>query len=366
MAREVRAGPAPDVTRASSEDHVGGDVVMGEDENNGGHPGSEGSDSRRRITTKREPREVRDERSTTAEQHIPRRILGKTTPHEHAVAVTTQEELDCSRDKTMRIANVENNALNWVSISSAGALDMRHCDFSAKSARDGMRHIIGSSEPDVIIGSDRDQNRRCRKKDKDHKEFLCEPYEAQVARGRYFVHELTSEVNSRMRCVAKVMAMPRTITNARRVGVRLQSTCASAPTRSGQRRQHNREGGTKRIMGSPSCSSNGGKIERGSWRRVNRKGRWKMRRGHAALFKKATKTRDKATCKKKWADTCAMMSRSCSACGNDGINKGGWLDPGLCAKARREEVEYIRRHKMYTRDSREICLCETGKAPIKT
>ena len=30
-------------------------------------------------------------------------------------------------------------------------------------------------------------------------------------------------------------------------------------------------------------------------------------------------------------------------------DKGGWLDPELCAKARREEVEYIRCHKMYTR-----------------
>ena len=59
---------------------------------------------------------------------------------------------------------------------------MTHCDFSAKSARDEMRHIIGSSEPDVIIGSDRDQNRWCRKKDKDHIEFLCELCEAQVAR----------------------------------------------------------------------------------------------------------------------------------------------------------------------------------------
>ena len=29
-------------------------------------------------------------------------------------------------------------------------------------------------------------------------------------------------------------------------------------------------------------------------------------------------------------------------------NTGGWLDPELCAKARREEGEYIRRHKMYT------------------
>ena len=48
------------------------------------------------------------------------------------------------------------------------------------------------------------------------------------------------------------------------------------------------------------------------------------------------------------------------------VNKGGWLDPGLCAKARQEEVEYIRRHKMYTRVSCEVCLHETGKAPIKT
>ena len=114
----------------------------------------------------------------------------------------------------------------------------------------------GVSEPDVIIGSDRDLNRRCRKKDKDHILFLCELCEAQVARGRYFVHELTSEVNSRVRCMAKVMAMPgirtavaelcmfrlaacdeggpgfvnvsvRTITNTRRVGVRLQSKCGS-------------------------------------------------------------------------------------------------------------------------------------------
>ena len=57
-----------------------------------------------------------------------------------------------------RITNVENNALNWVSISSGGALDLTHCDFSGSPARDEMRHII-SSEPDVIIGSDRDRNR---------------------------------------------------------------------------------------------------------------------------------------------------------------------------------------------------------------
>ena len=39
-------------------------------------------------------------------------------------------------------------------------------------------------------------------------ELLCELYEAQVARGLFFVHELTSEVNSKMTCVTKIMAMP--------------------------------------------------------------------------------------------------------------------------------------------------------------
>ena len=46
--------------------------------------------------------------------------------------------------------------------------------------------------------------------------------------------------------------------------------------------------------------------------------------------------------------------------------KGGWLDPDLCAKARREEVEHTRRHKVYTRVLRETCFRETGKAPIST
>ena len=48
------------------------------------------------------------------------------------------------------------------------------------------------------------------------------------------------------------------------------------------------------------------------------------------------------------------------------VNKGGWLDLELCAKAKQEEVEDIRRHKMHTRDPRETCLRGTEKAPIKT
>ena len=84
---------------------------------------------------------------------------------------------------------------------------MPHCHFSVSSARDETSYIVGSSEPNVIIGSDKDQNRGCRKKDKDHMEFLCELHEAQAACGRYFVHELISQVKSRMRCVANFMPM---------------------------------------------------------------------------------------------------------------------------------------------------------------
>ena len=162
VTREVRTRPTQDVTRTRSEDHIGGDVAMredGADENSGGHPSSAGPGSRRRITTQRKPRKVRDEQSSAAEQHVPIRIFGKTAPQEHAVAVTTQEALDGYREKTERIANVENQTMNWVSISSAGALDMTHCDFSMMSARDEIRHFSRSSEPDVIIGSDKDQYR---------------------------------------------------------------------------------------------------------------------------------------------------------------------------------------------------------------
>ena len=119
---------------------------------------------------------------------------------------------------------------------------MTHCDFSVRSARD--ENIVGSSEPDAIFGSGKGQNRGCKKKDKGSHGILVR---AETARGRYFVHVLTSEVNS-----TKIMAVlgtrtavadlcmfwlaardeggpeivnasERTITNARQVGVRLRS-----------------------------------------------------------------------------------------------------------------------------------------------
>ena len=95
--------------------------------------------ARRGQTADGGSQEARYEQSSTTEQHVQRRIFEKTAPQERPVAVTTQEVLDGYREKTMEIASVEHNTLNWVSISSAGALDMTHCDFSVRSARDEMR-----------------------------------------------------------------------------------------------------------------------------------------------------------------------------------------------------------------------------------
>ena len=66
-------------------------------------------------------------------------------PTEHAVAVTTQEALDGNRETMRRIASIENITLNWVSSSTREVLDMTISDFSVRTARNEIKHIIGSS-----------------------------------------------------------------------------------------------------------------------------------------------------------------------------------------------------------------------------
>ena len=61
------------------------------DERGAGLLNPPGPDSRRR-----------DEQSTAAGQHVPRRTSGKTSPQGHAVAVTTQEASDRSRRSSVR------------------------------------------------------------------------------------------------------------------------------------------------------------------------------------------------------------------------------------------------------------------------
>ena len=101
---------AQGVIQPSSSDDTGDDVAMeGEnaDERSAGDSNPSGPDSRRRITTKREPPEAMDEQPTVAGQHVPRRMSEKTTPQGHAVAVTTQEASDWSRSREHREQLIE-------------------------------------------------------------------------------------------------------------------------------------------------------------------------------------------------------------------------------------------------------------------
>ena len=91
-----------------------------------------------------------------------------------------------------------------------------------------------------------------------------------------------------------------------------------------------------------------------------------MQRGYAGEFTITTKNKRLSRVQNEMGISCITMSRSCSACGKDGIGMTK-ADGSIrsCAPGR-EEVDYVRRHKMYTRVSRETCLCEAGRAPIKT
>ena len=115
---------------------------------------------------------------------------------------------------------------------------MTHCDFSARAARDEMRHITGSSEPDVIIGS-----------------------EAQVARGRQWQ---ICACSGWLRVTREDQGLSTQVCG--RSPTRDVSRCEHASTRSDQRQQRNREGRTNRDMGAPSRWSNEGTVERGPGR----------------------------------------------------------------------------------------------------
>ena len=73
---------------------------------------------------KADPAKLKVSRCATLNNVFQRRITGKTTPPEHADAVTTREALDGHREKTMRVASVENNTLSWVSRPPARLLDV--------------------------------------------------------------------------------------------------------------------------------------------------------------------------------------------------------------------------------------------------
>ena len=202
-------------------------------------------------------------------------------------------------------------------------------------------------------------------------QFLCELYEAQVARGRYFVHELTSEVKSRKKCVAKIMAIPgtrtvvedqcmfglavcdkggpgfvnvsvRTVTNARRVGARLQNKCTGTHRHARINANDTIEEGERTGTWVRQAARATEVGDEGKEEKVEDV---KKIRGivHEKDKRKGSRRVQIEVGKLMHHDEQELLSVWEGWHWDD--NKGGWLDRELCAKARQEEVEYIRRHK---------------------
>ena len=172
---------------------------------------------------------------------------------------------------------------------------MTHCEVSVRSARDEMRHIIGSSKPEMSsLG-------------------LTKIRTGDARRIRTTWNSCANGAKRKQRGgVAKIMAMPgtttavadlclfllvacddgglgfvnasvRTITSARQVGVRLRSKCTTDMLRSKRTTQSRKE--NKQEDGYEHMREDKQELE-------NRGGKQKMQRGYAGLFSKTTRTKD--------------------------------------------------------------------------
>ena len=172
------------------------------------------------------------------------------------------------------------------------------------------------------LGLTRTETEDVRRRTRTISNFCANCTKHKLRRDEYFVHELTSEASSRMKCVVKIMAMPGT-----RAAVAV--LC---------------------MFGLAACDDGGPGFVNASVRICSIINDTAENKGLSLVEAEMGKLMHQ--------DEQELLS----------VWEGWhwWLDPELCAKARREEVEYIRRHKMYVRVPREVCLRETGKAPIKT
>ena len=147
-----------------------------------------------------------------------------------------------------------------------------------------------------------------------------------------------------------VNASVRTVTNARQVGMRMQSKFTHRHARVGANntREEMEHTGTWVPQVARAMEEARQGIEDAGTEEESKGCKEDTR----YFFTKMTRAKEPVTWKMNWRNSCTTVSRNCSAC-REGwhweYNKGGWLDLGLCAKASREEVEYIRRHKMCTR-----------------
>ena len=286
-------------------------------------------------------------------------------------------------------------------------------DFSLEKDRNAVRNLVAKLQPKMVIGSPActafSALQRMNKakigeklynemlwKAREHLSFCCQVYADQVQRGGYFLHmHPLSAISWKEDCVKRTLALPgvrsyvldmcaygltqqdklgeaavkkptRVITNAAKVGDELRRRCP------GNHRHIGLVAG--RATAAQACSTGLSRaISRGLAKQFD-EDHLGMEMNRTAA-QRATKERIGALCKtvgENDAEVCELSALThedpirwqSTAYWDDA--KGGWLDPELVAKARAEEMEYIHKHKVYIKVSKEECIRNTGKPPIKT
>ena len=258
----------------------------------------------------------------------------------------------------------------------------------------------------AVLGEERywDMIRRARK----HLAFCCELYELQLLQGRYFLHEHPSTARSwKEACIQRIAHLPR-------VHVYQADLCAhgmvqtdalgEAPVKKPTKFMTNSEAigaevGKRCCGGHRHISLVGGrakaaqKYPKGLCDAVVRGLEKQMRLDGEDLKENLAKEKErvkKILVKKEYlqngkgeerfgtyrdkfvekgAELNSLMHEEIMSLWTNhhwDDAKGGWLDPDLCAKGRAEEMEYIKKHQVYTRVPRTTCWEETGRPPIKT
>ena len=235
-----------------------------------------------------------------------------------------------------------------------------------------------------------------------HVEFCCELYELQVSAGRFFVHEQPLTASSwKLLCILRVLALPGVHTcvldmcahgmwqvdkegpghvkKATRIMTNSPEVSGQVAIRCPGNHRHivliDRRAKAAQVYPEQLCRA----ILRGA-RMPQKKDNYQRKpltEEQRRVLKQSIQDRCREVKLASLTDqeVCEVNSltheegedlSSTSQHGFWGDTKGGWLSPDGVRQPRQDELDYIRRHRVYARVPRARCLQATGKPPIKT
>ena len=275
----------------------------------------------------------------------------------------------------------------WSLDLTTAAPDGQEWDFTKVSRRREARKPLDETKPKVLIGppmrtafsalqrlsahkQDPEVVRKTRMEAEMHLAFCCELYETQIKRGDYFIHEHPSGASSwRCSCIKRLMAIPGVIATTadqciygltavdeRGPGLVRKSTrfLTSAPCIASElsrkciryhRHVHlvNGRAAAAQVYPRQLCES----VCRGAKEQLRRRRRKPMIKDQKeihALLERERLFEEIKDGKFELVSLNTMMHEG-EPCWDDA--KGGWLDPTMVSAARQEEMEFVRRMKVY-------------------